>query len=116
MTAQIVNVKDWVGKPLTKFKIIEMTEVYITYEEGDRFQSIGYFKNPTIAQAFADQQDDPERHRVMTRYVLTNGTIGFPLTEDEVNLMSDEDETVKIRKRAIANLSEPERAILGFST
>ena len=113
MLAQIVNVKDWVAKPLTGFAIREMTEAYRVNEDGTPTESIGYFKNQDVAKAYVGQQNAPYL-RTGQAFVLTNGTIGFLLASDVVYLFDDEALLVDIREKALAKLSDVERKVLGF--
>ena len=117
MVAQIANPKDWVGKPLTEFAIRKMIEVFGCNEDGNRTKSIGYFKNPTVAAAFAGQESGKTFISCRTRecYVLTNGAIGFLLAENEpVNLYNDETEALRIREEILSKLDPKDRAILGL--
>ena len=109
------KIKELVGKDLKGFKIVEMTEVYRVNDEGRKSGSLGFFKDPNIATAFAGVQTDASWHKTGQVLVLTDGTVGYVITEQEpVNLFDDEAEALEIKKKAIAKLSPAERKLLGF--
>lgn len=110
------RISELVGKDLKGFKIIEMTEVYREDEDGRKSSSIGFFKNPNTAAAFAGVQTDANWHKTEQALVLTDGTVGY-LVEDKkfVKLFDDEAEALGIKKKVVAKLSPAERKLLGFS-
>lgn len=109
------KIKELVGLDLKGFKIVEMTEVYMVNEDGRKYNSLGFFKEPNIAIAFADMQTDANWHKTGQALVLTDGTIGYVIEEQKpVKLFNDEAEALEIKKSALAKLSTVERKILGF--
>ena len=109
------TLKELVGLNLSNFKVIEMTEVYRTNEDGNKSSSVGFFKNPNIAQGFAEAQTDSSFHKTASRYVLTDDFVGYVLGEKEaINLFDDETEALNLRKQIAAKLSPAQRKILGL--
>lgn len=104
-----------VGKDLANFKIVEMTEVYRTDDDGRKSDSLGFFKDPTVAVAFAGAQTDANWHQTKPALMLTDGVVGYVIAQqDPVKLFDDEAETLKIREKALTKLSPEERKLLGF--
>lgn len=105
-----------VGKDLRRFTIQRLTEVYMTgVEGGPPFTSLGYFKNPKIAKAYAGIQRDAPWFNTETRYVLTDGNVGFVIDTDvKVKLLDDEEARLKIVEAARKKLSQEEREALGM--
>ena len=107
------QIKELIGKNLDQFQIIEMTEVYRINEDGVKTSALGYFKDQDVAAGFADAE--PNWHKTRPAIVLTDGTVGYLMTEQEpIKIFDDEVELDIIKKRAIAKLSPAERKILGF--
>lgn len=107
------KIKELVGKDLEGFKIVEMTEVYRVYVDGSGYRSLGFFKDPITATAFAGAQMDANWYKTGQALVLTDGTVGY-LIEDQkpVKLFDDEAEALAIKKKAVAKLSPAERKLL----
>ena len=111
----MANIKELIGKDLKGFKIVEMTEVYRTNEDGLKFNSLGFFKDPNIAAAFAGIQDGAIYYKTEQSLLLTDGIIGYLIQgQESVKFFNDEAEAVEIKKKAIAKLSSAERKLLGF--
>lgn len=92
-----------------------MTEVYRVDDGGRKSKSLGFFKDPNIATAFAGVQTDANWHNTGQALVLTDGTIGYVITQQEpVKLFDDEAEALEIKKKAIDKLSPVERKLLGL--
>lgn len=109
-----VDINAVVGQDLSGFKVIIMTEVFKTDDDGRRSRSLGYFKDVTIAKAFAGSQTDAPWHKTRDVYVLTDGKVGFLLnTSESVQILEDEKVLVQIREKALAKLTPAERKILG---
>ena len=103
------------GKDLKGFKIIEMTEVYRVDDDGRKSSSLGFFKDPNTAAAFAGVQTDASWHKTEKVLVLTDGTVGYVIEDQKpVKLFDDESEALKIKKKAVAKLSPVERKLLGL--
>lgn len=104
-----------IGKELKDFRIIEMTEVFRTNDDGQDVGSIGYFKSQDIAEAFAGTQTDANFFRTRQALVLTNGTIGYVIeNRNPVKLFDDEEELLEIKRKVIAKLAPAERKLLGL--
>jgi hypothetical protein len=111
--AKHAEIKKLINKDLKGFRTIEMTEVYRVDNDGRKSESIGVFKNPDVAQAFAGVQTGADWHHTKKILVLTDGTVGYNITEVEpVTIFSDESELVKVKEKALAKLSPAERRIL----
>jgi hypothetical protein len=112
---ELTKIKKLVGKDLKGFKIIEMTEVYQIDDNGLRSSSIGFFKDPNTAVAFVGVQTDASWHKTGQALVLTDGIIGYVITQLEpVKFFDDETEVMNVKKKVIAKLSPAERKLLGF--
>ncbi len=106
--------KSLIGQDLSEYHIMSVSEVYQVEERGIKTGTLGFFKNPDIAKAFANQKDT-DRFRTSEILVLSNGTQGVTLgTAEIVTFFDDEEETQKIKEKAIAKLSPEERKILGL--
>ncbi len=113
--ANKAKIKELIDKDLKGFKIVEMTEVYRMDNDGLKSSSLGFFKNPNMAMAFAGVQTDPSWHKTEQALVLTDGTVGYVIEEQNpVKLFDDEAEALEIKKKAVAKLSPAERKLLGF--
>ncbi len=109
------NIKELIGHDLKGFKIVEMTEVYRVNEDGRKSSSLGFFKNQNTAEAFAGVQTDAIWHKTAEALVLTDGTVGYVMEQqDPVKLFDDEAEALELKKKAVAKLSSAERKLLGF--
>lgn len=106
--------KDLVGKDLKGFAVQELTEVYRLNEDGSaKAKSIGFFRDETIAKAFAQHQTDANFHKTTKEFLLTNGEVAFLLGES-VTLFNDEKTVLEIKKRVLDKLTLEERKILGI--
>ncbi len=109
------NIKELIGKDLKGFKIVEMTEVYRVDFDGRKSSSLGFFKDPNTAEAFAGVQTDASWHKTGQALVLTDGTVGYVIKDQKpVKLFDDEAEALEIKKKALAKLSPAERKLIGF--
>ena len=109
------NIKELIKKDLKGFQIIEMTEVYRVDVDGRKVVSVGFFKDPDIAAAFVGIQDDTNWIKTEKALVLTDGTVGYVISEkDPVKLFDDVEEALDIRNKAIANLNPAVRKLLGY--
>jgi len=101
------------GAPLDEFSIQELTEVYETDEDGMKRKSVGFFRDETIAKGFAQGQVDALYYKTEKVFVMVSERkkFGF-LIGDLVELLSDEEAALEIRKKALAKLSPEERKIL----
>ena len=115
METVVKNIKELVGTDLKGFSIVEMTEVYRVNDDGRKSVSLGFFQNSDIAAAFAGVQSDANWHKTWTAMVLTDGTVGYVISDGvSVKLFDDKTEAVEIKKKALAKLSPAERALFGF--
>ncbi|MDE2031153.1 MAG: hypothetical protein KGI58_02775 [Patescibacteria group bacterium] len=104
-----------IGKDLSSFKIIEMTEVYRVDYGGIYSSSIGFFKDDTIAVAFAGQQTDENYIKTAKKPVLTDGEISFVMDNCKpATLFDEETESLKIKDRALRKLTQVEKKLLGL--
>lgn len=113
---QIADFKDF-GQSLQGFSIEQMTEVYQTNEDGTGHKTLGYFKSPTIAEAFVGPKTNQNELRTTSALILTDGKIGYPLKFEDiknVKFFDDEEEAVKLKKQALEKLDPAERTLLGL--
>lgn len=111
----VQKITELVNRDLRDFKIVEMTEVYRVDDDGRKSCSLGFFKDKNTASAFAGVQIDANWHKIGQAFVLTNGTVGYVITQQEsANLFDDEAEALEIKKKAVAKLSPAGRKLLGF--
>ena len=108
------KIKDFMRRDISSYKIIEMVEVYRTDDDGRKTKSLGFFKDPDIATAFAGSQIDAKWYRTEPVLVLTDGKVGFIVDVEEVTLFDDEAEALRIKEGIIAKLSPAERKIMGL--
>lgn len=106
-----MEAEDLIGKDMRNFVVREMTEVCEIDEDGLYRRSIGFFRNETIAKAFAQDQRYANRRKTRKAIILTDERVGFTLG-GPVELLIDEKEILEIRRIALAKLSDEERAIL----
>lgn len=115
MKKPILKLNDLAGMDLVEFEITEMTEVYLVNEDGRKVLSLGFFRQKETAEAFAGAQTDASSHKTGMGFVLTNGKIGYVITQQEpVTLFDDEAEAIELKKKALEKLSPAERSLLGF--
>ena len=111
----MANIQDLTGKDLSGFKIMEMTQIFRVNEDGQKTVTLGVFKDPIIAKAFAEAQKDASWHRIEKVMVLTDGNTGYVIGQQEsIKLFNDETEAVALKEKAIAKLSESDRLLLGL--
>jgi len=103
-----------IGKDLREFEVVEFTEVYRVDDDGRKTKSVGFFRNETIAKAFAQSQVDKNWHQTGRVFVLTDGKTGFILKEVPITILDDEQATLEIRNKALSKLTPEERIILGI--
>lgn len=111
------KLKELVGINLDGFKIIEAVKVVRLNEEGMNPQTLGYFKDATVAGAFAGPQVNGNQTRTWPSFVLTNGTIGYEIGSNEppVVFFNDEEEAKKLKEKALEKLSPEEKMLLGLA-
>jgi len=111
----IVEVSFVPGMDLSGFSVEAYTEVYRVDDDGMPSKSIGFFKDPTVAKAFADNVTDSAWHKTAKHLILTNGKVGVILdTKRDVKLFDDEQEAVRLRQVALDKLTSEDRALLGL--
>jgi len=104
-----------VGLDLTKFEIVQMTEVYRVDDYGQKGTSIGFFSNPDIAMAFVDVQAFAKWYRTGQAMLLTDGDVGYVITQqDPVKIFNDKGDVIKIKKKILDKLTHAERKILNL--
>lgn len=112
---EIGKINDLIDKDLSNFKIEEMVEVYHVSEDGFFAHSIGHFKNPTIASAYAGPQNNSNQTKIRKCLVLTDGITVYSLkSEDIVKIFNDEEEALRLKEEALGQLSSEQRILLGF--
>ena len=107
------NVSDLVGKPLSEFRLVEMTEVYRTNEDGGYTHTEGCFADGGLARAYASGLTDSNYTSFRNILVLTDGKVGYHCLGTEVLLVDVEGALELVRKRAISKLTPGELQALG---
>ncbi len=103
---------DLVGKDLSGFKILQVTEVYRVDEDGRKSESLGVFEDAEMAESFANNQPDGASwHKTAPMVVLTDGKMTFALG-DRVMLRKGKKEKAYLRKVVLAKLTPAERRLL----
>ena len=109
------SINDFVDKDLKNFKIVEMTEVFHTNDDGRYTSSCGFFKSQNVAEAFIKTQINEAWHNAEQLFVLTDGKVGFVIESEKlVKFFKDKDEIKKIRKKILEKLDPGEQEILGL--
>lgn len=109
------DVSTLIKQDLAGFQVIQMTEVYRIDTDGRKTGSLGFFKDLKIATAFIGVQKDSDYYRTSEEFVLTNGVVGFVVTNGKsVKLFDDAQEAIKLREAVLSKLSPAERTVLGF--
>lgn len=110
------KLKELVGKTLTAFKVQEVIKIVRVNEDGLNPQTLGYFKDPTVADAFAGPQVNGNQIRTRPILVLTDGTTAYEFNEDEspVKFFNDEEEAKKLKEKILEKLTPEERKLLGL--
>ena len=112
------TLQEMIGIDLAGFTIQTVFHVYNTNYEGQFNGSIGYFKDETIARAFAGPQKGDNMVKVSPVLALTDGTVGFLMNENRTNsftYMNDEEEAVRLKHEALASLTSAQRRLLGLA-
>jgi len=104
--------EDLIGKDLKGFTVRELTEVFRVDEDGRKTKSVGFFRDGTIARAFAQNATDAAWHKTDKALILTDGKVGFRLLAEPAELFDDEKTALEIREKILAKLSSEERSIL----
>jgi len=108
------DVTDLIGKPLTDFRVIQMTEVYRTNEDGCCTKSEGCFTSDVVALAYSKGLGDSSYTGTRKVLVLTNGVVGYLV--DLPVILADADSALEsIRTRALSKLTPEEVQLLGLS-
>ena len=108
------DIADLIGKPLTEFQIVQMTEVYRTNEDGGYTKSEGCFMSKVMALAYASKVSDSFYMGTRSVLVLTDGREAYFLGEaaevaDEVAARDT------VLKQALSKLTAAEIQVLGLS-
>lgn len=113
--ADNATVTELLGKDLSGFQVVKMTEAFDVNEDGRKTKSIGYFKDHDIAEAFIGPRATNSHKRVKDVTVLTDGKVGLVIDSNEaVTLIDDEAAMLEIKERAVAKLTPEERKVLGL--
>ena len=67
------DIEDLIGKPLTEFQVVRMTEVYQFNEDGGCTRSEGVFTSEVLALAYASGLIDSSYMGTRSVLVLTGG-------------------------------------------
>jgi len=105
------ELRDLIGRTLGQFTIEEFTEVYTVDVDGQNPTSIGFFRDETIAKAFAHNQPDAIYHKTEKVLVLTDGEVGFCIGR-AIEILDDEAAALEARKTALEKLTSEERKLL----
>ena len=106
--------EDYVNQSLDGFSMQEWTEVYKTDTGEKKVGTVGLLKNEDVAEAFAEQQADPQFCGTRKVFVLTNGEVAFEI-HGSIEVLDEKQTRAEIRKNAISKLSEAQRRVIGFS-
>lgn len=110
------SISELIGKPLDDFRLVVMTEVYRTNEDGHFTKSEGCFGNEVLAKAYASGLTDPTYTSLRSVIVLTNGKVGYPIIDKEVQLVSSELAREAVLMGALAKLTPEEIQVLGLGS
>ncbi|HOX60923.1 MAG TPA: hypothetical protein PLV72_02875 [Candidatus Magasanikbacteria bacterium] len=101
---------DWTG-----WRIEKVVEVYNTNDDGQRTSVVGYFRDQTIAWAFV--MEDAGNHRKSKLVsIFTNGIRAYILGDpQDVKFFDEKAESTRLKKRALAKLTESEKELLGLA-
>jgi len=89
--AKQVKLEELVGSDLKGFTIVEMSEVYIVDIHGQKWQSLGFFRDLTTAQDFARGGVNTACYRIRQAFVLTNGNVGYAIEDQSPVRLFDDD-------------------------
>lgn len=112
---EIQTAQELVGKELKGWKVEEIIEVRQNDEEGRSSKSIGYFRDPNVAEAFAGPKDTMGAKFTVKVLVLTDGKAAFLIDKKEVlDMFDDEGEAARLREQILAKLSPAEQKLMGI--
>jgi hypothetical protein len=81
---------DLVGSDLKNFTIVEMSEVYIVDIHGQKWQSLGFFRDLTTAHDFLRGETNTVCYKIKKTLVLTDGNVGYVIEDQSpVRLFDD---------------------------
>jgi hypothetical protein len=108
-----MKVNQLVGQNLKDFKIVRMSEVYRTDDNGIKSSTVGFFKDSDVAEAYIENQKDSVFYKLGPTLILTDGAVGFVLRDHEhVTLMDDKAEAAKILADIEAKMPRAHRKLL----
>ena len=109
----MANLADLIGKPLDNFKVVRMTEVYRTNEDGRITKSEGCVKGEAEARAYASGLGDAGYVGTRSVLVLTDGEDAYFLGDSV--LVADISAVLDaVRAKALAKLTPEEIQVLGL--
>jgi hypothetical protein len=108
------NIEDLVGKPLDKFRVLRMTEVYRTDTDGRFTKSEGCLKSEAQARAYANGLGDSGYVNTRSILVLTDGEEEAYFLGDKVLVADISTVLDSIRIKALAKLTPEEIQVLGL--
>lgn len=110
-----MTIQELIGKNLSGFQIIKMAEVYRVDDDGRKTKSLGFFRDPDIAEAYAGAQPDARWHKTEEAVVLTDGSVGYVLEEqDPANIFDDEMIASELKEQILDKLTPAERKLFGL--
>jgi hypothetical protein len=107
-----MELRDLLGKDLSRFKVIEMAEVYKILDDGFESGSFGFLPDEKSAKAFTETQNIyPVRFtKIRKVFILTDGTVGFLMGQwRPVTFLASEKAFRTVRKKIKAKLAADER-------
>jgi hypothetical protein len=107
------DASDLIGKTLSEFRVIKMTEVYRTNDSGDILKSEGCFSCKTLAKAYANNLPDPYLTHLRSVIIITNGEVGYFMGEGALLIGAEFAQSI-IRKNVMSKLTPEEIQVLGL--
>jgi len=111
----VVEIEAIVGGDLSDFKVMELHEVYRTNSDGEEAESCVFLKDKKIAMGFVRAQENPGYYNERSKFVLTNGTIGFVILKKPVEVNGHEKAMQVIKEAVIEKLGPEISTLLGIS-
>lgn len=112
---EIDSVTELIGKDLHDWRIEQLTAVHQSDWEGRSSSVVGYFRDETVANAFANPTDKEQRMSTYKAVVLTNGKSAFLIqNEQPLNMFDDEAEAARLRQSIKDKLTVDEQRLLGI--
>ena len=101
---------DWTG-----WRIEKVVEVNNINDDGEPSSVVGYFRNQSIAWAFVHEDTTNHRKSKLVS-IFTNGKQAYRLVDpNEVNFFDETAEFDRLKRLALAKLTEADKELLGLS-